>query len=219
MRKIKATFKAMFKTTSLAVLLCLWAPLASAGEGIPNSAAEQLQSTLAKLKTLEGEFVQTLFAEDGEQLQDSQGYFWLNRQGQYRWETQQPFAQLLIGDREQVVLYDPDLEQMNRRSLNDSERQTPLFLLSGSVSDLAELYEVSQDKSGFVLKPKASNQQAGFVSMNMAIKQGVVEQIKVLDGLGQTTQIQLLSSKLNQPIDPAKFVFSPPAGTDIIDEG
>lgn len=197
---------------------------ASAGEGIePASPLERLTLALTSLLTYQGHFDQRLNADDGELIQQSAGQFWLNKQGQYRWHTQSPFEQLLLGNKEQVILYDPDLEQMNRRKLTPQERQTPLFLLSGGGQDLNGSYDVTLVGGDFVLTPKDTSVGQGFVRLTLRMRDEgghkQVREIEVLDALGQTTLIQLSDTVFNGTITPDHFEFEPPAGTDIVDEG
>ncbi|WP_299975283.1 outer membrane lipoprotein chaperone LolA [uncultured Pseudoteredinibacter sp.] len=191
---------------------------AAAGESLSNSSpADELADHLRAISSLQGKFQQTLMADDGELLQESSGDFALSKKGQYRWETKDPFAQLLIGDKNALLLYDPDLEQLNRRRLTESEKQTPLFILSSPDLSIAEAYLVSKSEDTFRLLPKSVS--SSFVSMDIRFVAQVPVEISVLDSLGQTTQIRLLDIDVNQTIDSTVFEFEAPQGTDIIDEG
>ncbi len=181
------------------------------------SDADILSKRLLTIETLEGHFQQTLMADDGELLQESEGRFALNKKGQYRWETTLPFAQLLIGDKEYLQLYDPDLEQLNRRRLSEAERQTPLFILSSQELSLAENYRVEKRDDGFQLSPKTPS--SSFVTMDLRFENGLPSEIVVLDSLGQKTHIRLLETKANSDLEASQFEFDVPPGTDIIDEG
>lgn len=205
-------------TSIVATLSVLLMPaLSLAGEGVTDSAANALSKRLLAIESLQGQFQQTLTADDGELLQESAGHFALNQEGQYRWETTEPFAQLLIGDKQSLLLYDPDLEQLNRRRLSEAERQTPLFILSSQEKSLGDNYVVDVIDGGFQLKPKASS--SGFNKMNLLFSQNLPSEIIVVDSLGQKTHIRLLDTKANETIQPSTFNFEPPPGTDIVDEG
>ncbi|MBB6521596.1 outer membrane lipoprotein chaperone LolA [Pseudoteredinibacter isoporae] len=206
-------------TTSIVVAfgVFLMSALSSAGESVTSSAASDLSKRLLAIDSLQGKFQQTLTADDGELLQESAGDFALNKQGQYRWETKEPFAQLLIGDRESLLLYDPDLEQLNRRKLSEAERQTPLFILSSQERALDENYDVEMIEKGFQLKPKDSSNS--FSTMDLLFEANLPSEIIVLDSLGQKTHIRLIETQANQVLPPSMFSFEPPPGTDIVDEG
>jgi len=222
----RATYQDAWKITmnkqlavSLAFLFSLFfLNTVTAGESLSNTnPADELADRLRAISSLQGKFQQTLMADDGELLQESAGDFALSKNGQYRWETKEPFAQLLIGDKDSLLLYDPDLEQLNRRRLTDSEKQTPLFILSSPDLSIAEAYQVSKSEDTFRLLPKSVS--SNFVSMDIKFVAEVPVEISVLDSLGQKTEIRLLDIDVNQAIDPAVFEFEAPQGTDIIDEG
>lgn len=202
-----------------ATLLALLAIVGTsyAGEGAAIADAQLLSQRLLTIETLKGRFQQTLMADDGELLQESEGLFALNQKGQYRWETTLPFAQLLIGDKEFLQLYDPDLEQLNRRRLSEAERQTPLFILSSQELSLGDNYHVKKREEGFQLTPKAPS--SGFVTMDLHFDKGLPSEIVVLDSLGQKTHIRLIDTQANKSLAASQFEFNPPPGTDIVDEG
>ncbi|GAA6152666.1 outer membrane lipoprotein chaperone LolA [Pseudoteredinibacter isoporae] len=188
-----------------------------AGEGPVSSAASALSERLLAIDSLQGKFQQTLTADDGELLQESAGDFALNKQGQYRWETTEPFAQLLIGDKQSLLLYDPDLEQLNRRRLSDAERQTPLFILSSQDHSLSDNYHIETIEQGFQLKPKETS--SSFSKMDLLFDAELPSEIIVWDSLGQKTHIRLITSEANKTLPQSLFAFEPPPGTDIVDEG
>jgi len=192
------------------------------------AAAKELASNLQKLLTLQGGFEQTLVDEDGELLQQSSGTFILNREGHYRWETTQPFEQLLLGDNEEVQLYDPDLEQLTIRKLKAEEKNTPLTLLTGQVSDIQKLYIVQRSEKPeaqllqFTLLPRdvANNIKSLSISFSLIKDQSSKPQnVDVIDGLGQRTSINLIDTRWNEVLSLDAFDFKVPEGTDLINEG
>lgn len=191
-------------------------------------AAKELATKLQKLLSLQGGFEQTLVDEDGELLQQSSGTFILNRDGQYRWETTQPFEQLLLGDNEEVQLYDPDLEQLTIRKLKAEEKNTPLTLLTGQVSDIQKLYivkrseKVAEQLLQFTLLPRdaANNIKSLSISFSLLKAQSSKpKSVDVIDGLGQRTSINLIDTRWNEVLRRDAFDFKVPEGTDLINEG
>lgn len=191
-------------------------------------AAKELAAKLQQLLSLQGGFEQTLVDEDGELLQQSSGTFILNREGRYRWETTLPFEQLLLGDNEEVQLYDPDLEQLTIRKLKAEEKNTPLTLLTGQVSDIQKLYVVKRSEKPeeqllqFTLLPRdvANNIKSLSISFSLLKEQSAKPQnVDVIDGLGQRTSINLIDTRWNEVLSRGAFDFKVPEGTDLINEG
>lgn len=182
------------------------------------SPADDLVQRLASIERLRGEFTQTLFSENQDILQSSQGVYAVNRTGRYRWDTQSPFKQLLIGDEHKIYLFDEDLEQLTIRALSEQDKQTPLSLLSGDLSKLEDQYVVERNgQDSFVLKPKG-NWGANLKQFELKFIGPVLTSLSLLDGLAQKTVIEFKNSELNPHFDNSLFIFKPPEGTDIVDE-
>jgi outer membrane lipoprotein carrier protein len=144
----------------------------------------------------------------------------LKRPGQFRWQTDAPMEQLLVSDGKQVWLYDPDLEQVTIQALDQRLTHTPALLLSGDVSKISENFEIShQESSGvvdFVLKPKARDTL--FDNLRLSFRNGVINDMQLIDSVGQRTNILFAGVKMNAPLSASLFRFVPPAGTDIIQD-
>jgi hypothetical protein len=90
-----------------------------------------LRAFLAETVTLEARFSQVLLEADSAHAQVSEGSFYLHRPQRFRWDYESPAPQLVVADGEHLWLYDPDLEQVTVRRLDDGLSSTPAMLLSG----------------------------------------------------------------------------------------
>lgn len=207
----------MFKK-NLYALFSLMFILSLEVRGSSVSAVDDLVQRLDNIQRLQGEFTQTLFSEDQEILQSSQGTYAVDRAGRYRWDTQSPFKQLLIGDEQQLYLFDEDLEQLTIRTVSEQDKQTPLSLLSGDLSKLEDQYAVERNsRDSFELKPKGS-WGANLKQFELKFIGPVLTSITLFDGLAQKTVIEFKNSELNPHFNDSLFKFKPPEGTDIVDE-
>ncbi len=199
----------------LLLLFCLpaWAQQA-------DVAAERLAQLLAKAETLSGRFSQLSLDGSGTQLQESAGEMLLKRPGQFRWHTDKPMEQLLVSNGEKVWLYDPDLEQVTIRKLDPRQTHTPALLLSGDVSNISKNFTVTYKQMGevleFSLKPKAKDTL--FDHLQMTFRNDIINDMQLIDGVGQRTNILFSGIKMNQRVAAEQFTFSIPPGTDIIAE-
>lgn len=177
--------------------------------------ANELSQKLASLDGLSGQFQQTLHDAQGEVLQESSGKFLLKRPGLFRWETQDPFPQLLVSNLENIWLYDPDLEQVTIRTYDSRLSQTPALLLSGDVEQINEHYIVKKvSETKYELTPKGS--QDLFTVLVVVFEESQLSKMVLTDSLEQTTTFEFLQTQANPVIDLTQFEFTPPAGTDVI---
>lgn len=184
------------------------------------ASTQRLTGLLQKAETLTGRFSQLSLDGTGTQLQETSGEMTLKRPGQFRWHTDEPMEQLLVSDGKKVWLYDPDLEQVTIQTLDQRLTHTPALLLSGDVSTISENFEVSHKEAGevvdFTLKPKAKDTL--FDNLRLSFRSGVINDMQLIDSVGQRTNILFHGVKMNQPLKPGLFTFEIPEGTDVISE-
>ena len=151
---------------------------------------------------------------------ETAGELALKRPGLFRWHTDEPMEQLLVSDGKQVWLYDPDLEQVTIQSLDQRLTHTPALLLSGDVSQIRENFEITFKEGGsvvdFILKPKSKDTL--FDSLRLSFRNGVLNDMQLIDSIGQRTNILFMNVKMNEPLDNKQFSFEIPEGADVIQE-
>lgn len=183
-------------------------------------AVQRLTELLSKTQTLTGRFSQLTRDGSGTQLQESKGDMSMKRPGLLRWHTDAPMEQLLVSNGEKVWLYDPDLQQVTVQALDKRMTHTPALLLSGDVSKIRESFEISYKEGGnvvdFILKPKAKDTL--FDTLRLSFRDGVINDMQLIDSVGQRTNILFMGVKLNPSLDNAQFEFKAPAGVDVIED-
>ena len=203
-------------------LLCASVLLVALAPAHADQAAstKRLTGLLSQAETLTGRFSQLSLDGSGTQLQETSGELALKRPGQFRWHTDAPMEQLLVSNGEKVWLYDPDLEQVTIQKLDQRLTHTPALLLSGDVSTISENFEVSHKEAGdvvdFTLKPKAKDTL--FDNLRLSFRGGVINDMQLIDSVGQRTNILFTAVKANEPIPASKFKFDIPKGADVIQE-
>lgn len=183
-------------------------------------AVSRLTEMLNKAQTITGRFSQLTLDGSGTQLQETSGELSLKRPGLFRWHTDAPMEQLLVSNGEKVWLYDPDLQQVTIQTLDQRLTHTPALLLSGDVSKISENFEITHKEGGdvvdFILKPKAKDTL--FDTLRLSFRNGVINDMQLIDSVGQRTNILFLGIKMNQALDTAQFNFKVPEGADVIQE-
>ncbi|AEA84208.1 outer membrane lipoprotein carrier protein LolA [Stutzerimonas stutzeri] len=184
------------------------------------ASTKRLTGLLNQAETLTGRFSQLSLDGSGTQLQETSGELALKRPGQFRWHTDAPMEQLLVSNGKKVWLYDPDLEQVTIQELDQRLTHTPALLLSGDVSTISENFEVSHKEAGdvvdFTLKPKAKDTL--FDNLRLSFRGGVINDMQLIDSVGQRTNILFMGVKMNQPLKADLFTFEIPDGADVIAE-
>lgn len=185
-----------------------------------EAAVQRLTQLLNQAQTITARFSQLSLDGSGTQLQETSGELALKRPGLFRWHTDEPMEQLLVSDGKQVWLYDPDLEQVTIQSLDQRLTHTPALLLSGDVSQIRENFEITFKEGGsvvdFILKPKSKDTL--FDSLRLSFRNGVLNDMQLIDSIGQRTNILFMSVKMNEPLDDKQFSFDIPEGADVIQE-
>lgn len=180
----------------------------------------RLTKLLTQAQTITGSFSQLSLDGSGVNLQETTGKMALKRPGLMRWHTDPPLEQLLVSNGQKVWLYDPDLEQVTIQNLDQRLSQTPALLLSGDISKISESFSITHKEGGdivdFFLKPKAKDSL--FDTLRLSFRDGVINDMQLLDTIGQRTNILFREVKMNEPLDAAQFNFEVPPGADVIEE-
>ncbi|WP_122872322.1 outer membrane lipoprotein chaperone LolA, partial [Pseudomonas viridiflava] len=180
----------------------------------------RLTQLLENSRTLTARFSQLTLDGGGTQLQETTGEMALQRPGLFNWHTDAPQEQLMVSDGKKVSLWDPDLEQVTIKTLDQRLTQTPALLLSGDVSKISESFDITAKEAGgvidFVLKPKTKDTL--FDSLRLSFRNGIINDMQLVDSVGQRTNILFTGVKANEPIAASKFQFQIPKGADVIQE-
>ena len=191
-----------------------------AGQAYADAATARLSDLLGKAETLSGRFSQLTLDASGTHLQEATGQMELKRPGLFRWHTDAPLEQLLVSNGQQVWLHDPDLEQVTIQQLDQRLTHTPALLLSGDVSKIGENFTIEFKEAGdvvdFILRPKARDTL--FDTLRLSFRGGLINDMQLIDSVGQRTNILFMGVQLNQPLAAERFTFEIPAGVDVIQQ-
>ena len=203
------------------------APVAASAQQATSSLVQQL----AGLQRLTADFEQSTKTTNNKTVQKKgltaqhmnqtfKGVMKVERPGKFYWETTSPAKQTIVTTGKVVWIYDPDLQQAVRQSLDDQVANTPALLLSGNTSQIMDAYRVTQpdrSKLYYTLYPKQDD--GAFQSLTISFGANKTPTLMILqDSLGQTTYVRFSNIKVNPAIPASVFNFEPPKGTDIIDQ-
>lgn len=199
------------------IAVCLFAPLGLFAQTAEPSIT-RLEAFMSQLQSLESDFEQQLRDGQGRLIETSSGKFALHRPNRFRWDYLKPHPQTIVADGAKLWLYDPDLEQVTVRPLEQTLAGTPAMLLSGE-GDLQGSFRISKtEKRGQIewltLIPKRGD--TDFKSVKLGLRGNTLAAMELADKLGQTTVLEFINVQRNPKFDATRFVFTPPAGADVI---
>jgi outer membrane lipoprotein carrier protein len=202
-----------------ALLLVAAASLLAPAASRAADAVARVDTYLDSLASLSAQFVQVVQDRKGDVTDRASGTLSIARPNRFRWDYREPYAQTIVADGRKLWLYDPDLEQVTVRSLEQGLGATPAMLLSGS-GDVADAFTAGpvEQRQGLTwcrLLPKQHGSDFERVSLAFG-RQGELAAMELVDKLGQTTTIQFSAVKRATTLDESLFRFVPPAGADVI---
>ncbi len=198
-------------------------PVVHSAEPLPIAGVEagyqRVDRFMQGLTGLESSFKQVLRDSRGQVAEQSSGTLKVSRPDRFRWDYAVPHAQLIVSDGTRLWLYDPDLEQVTVRALDQSLAGTPAMLLSGggNLRDAFTVERVEQGGEGTFwvqLVPKRGD--TDFRRVRLGFRGDMLRFMELDDKLNQTTVLEFVDLKRNPPIDASQFAFKPPSGADVI---
>ncbi|MEK6731946.1 MAG: outer membrane lipoprotein chaperone LolA [Pseudomonadota bacterium] len=205
------------KQKMVAIVFLLWFQ----SIGFAQSAGSDLQNRLSSFTSMQANFSQTVVSDSGKILQKLTGKMAISRPGKFYWHVQKPMEQIIVTNGQQLWIYEPDLEQVTVRNLQEGISQTPVYLLTHSHAYLKNNFNISYDKhykdgNWFDLIPKQKNDLFGDIILGFYDDQ--LLQMQLDSSLGQHTVIRFTDVQINPKLDSIMFDFQAPAGVDVIDQ-
>ena len=207
----------------LIVLVLMFGSLASPARAADaaEEAAQRLRAALKNLDNISAEFKQTLLDEDKNIVQQSRGTMALQRPGKFAWIYTEPFEQRIIGDGNELWIYDVELEQVTVKPMDAGISNAPIMILmkQTDVTQQFDVSEVGQRKFLYwvELKPHASDLE--YSSIFIGLDDDSVRAMELQDQFGQSTQIVFENMRVGVVHNPATFKFVPPEGVDVFGVG
>jgi outer membrane lipoprotein carrier protein len=208
----------MFKRLLPAFLLLVLAVPAWAAD--TDTPVQRLRGFLARANTLQADFTQVQVDESGNPGKRSNGVFYLQRPGKFRWNYEKPYNQEIVSSGSKVWFYDKDLEQVTAKRLNEAIGSTPALLLSGEVA-LEQNFTIEKqtvDEGLYWLKLVPKSEESGFRYVLLGLEGDTLAGMELADNFGQLTRIYFSHVKTGVKINPSVFEFKPPAGVDVFEE-
>ena len=197
---------------SLVRSLCLCAAVLLGPPPVWADAGAELLERIDALGHLAADFTQAQYGPGGELLEQANGYVRLLRP-RFRWEVASPYPQVIVADAGELSVYDPDLEQVVVRPIDEALADTPLALLTRSTLALNADYQVSRLGEGaFSLRPRSDD--ALIAEVVLAFAEGQLRELIIRDSLGHRTDIAFSRFQDASVIESADFNLDLPPGVE-----
>jgi len=190
---------------------------AYAGDEKTSTGEVYLEKFLSKTQTLEANFQQTLRTREGEVLQQTEGKFYLNRPGKFRWDYKTPYQQVIVSDGERIWIYDVDLEQVTVQKQSAGLPSSPMALLQDS-SKLHQSFSVSpldEHDGVYRLKLESKTKDSDFTEIIVGVDVKGLRFMQLHDQFEQVTDIVFSEITTNANLAKEIFEFKAPEGVDV----
>ena len=176
-----------------------------------------LEDFLAKTQTLEANFEQTLRTHDGEVLQQTEGTFYLDRPGKFRWNYKEPYEQIIVSDGVRVWIHDVELQQVTVQKQTESLPSSPMALLEDSETLHKNFNVVPLDEQAGVyrLKLLSKTKESDFGEIVVGLDSKGLRFMQLHDQFEQVTDIVFSDVLTNTKLSKDVFEFIPPEGVDV----
>lgn len=188
-----------------------------------DAAVQRLRDFVAGVGSGRARFEQTVTTADGAGRKASSGRFEFQRPGRFRFDYERPYPQLVVSDGTRVWLHDPDLQQASVRRVDDALGASPAALLAGGSLERDFVLAPDPPRAGrdeqlawVRATPRADD--TGFAWIAVGLRAAVPERIEILDRFGQRTMLRLLDFEAGAAVAADRFAFTPPPGTDVVEQ-
>lgn len=187
------------------------------GEQPGSDAADALMARLEGLERFQASFTQTIRGARGELLERSSGTIRLLRP-LFRWDVDAPYPQTIVAAEGRLQVYDPDLEQLIVRPLDEALTDTPVALLTQDDLLLRDDYQITRlaDDAGDSYRLRPRDPEALFESIALHFGPDTLIGLDILDRLGQETRIRFAPGADAGALEAADFELEVPPGTDVL---
>ena len=201
-----------FKTWALVALFM-------SSPGLVMAQKHPLQSYIDGLQSFSANFVQEREEDHFFRVERAKGTFDLVRPGKMRWDYHEPDEQHIVVDGRHLWVYDIELQQVSVRPVSDIQGDIPLawLLFDEPIEQSYKIIDVGQRDglTWYNLQPKDAT---FFQSIEIGLKGDEMREVWMYQSTDNVTKVKFNQVRINQPISPRAFNFTPPQGTDLVGE-
>jgi outer membrane lipoprotein carrier protein len=200
-----------------AARLAVAALLALAAAAARADAVAALRDFVRQAQTGSATFTQTVTSPDGKRRKTSSGSFEFQRPNRFRFDYAKPFEQRIVADGAKVWIYDADLNQASSRPLGAALGQTPAAILAGGDIEIEFELQALPARDGLDWALATPRRNDGTIQeLRLGFRGKALAAIEIADSFGQRSLLNFGEMKVNVPLAPDRFAFTPPPGADVV---
>jgi len=184
---------------------------------------EGVETRYQSITSLSADFVQQSLFVGLDRRELSKGRVFFKKPGMMDWVYEEPEQQRFVADGKNLWFSQPALNQVTVADFKESfTSDLPVTFLLG-IGKLREAFNAGtacDTKEGTVIRLEPKQPDSNLQEFLLLVRKGDNTPLgaRVLDMAGNETSILFLSTKFNTQLSEDQFTFSPPKGTDIIDQ-
>lgn len=192
-----------------------------------DQVAAQIQSFYDRTRDVESDFFQTYVNKLYNKTERSHGHVFFRKPGQMRWEYAQPAGNLIVSDGTTLWVYEAEAHQAYRRPVTDSELPTALSFLTGTgrLADSFTFRLLDARRQGWAqgivleLRPRQPTPHYDRLVFYVDPQSYQVRRTLIIDPQGNRNRFDFSHMRYNRGVPPARFRWTPPRGTRVIEPG
>jgi outer membrane lipoprotein carrier protein len=181
---------------------------------------DRMNAYFQNTQSAQADIQQTVLDKQGHKTQQVTGHMKIQKPSKFRWDYDKPYVQVIVGDGENVWLFDPELNQVTVRPFSKALGSSPAALLAGGkeMERAFDIKDVSRkgELEWVVAIPKVN--ETGFERVFLGFKGDALMEMELHDSFGNKTLIQFTHLERNIKIPASVFKFVPPSGADVLRE-
>jgi chaperone LolA len=183
-----------------------------------GGAIEELQNFVNQSVSGQASFVQRVYDSTGALVQESSGDLRFSRPGKFKWHYFEPYEQLLVGDGDFLWVYDLDLMQVTRVSLDQALGSSPAALLYGSedIDSYFGLEALNSDGNLLRVRVIPYEESGLFERIEIGLTASIVRNMTLYDYFGQKTVIEFGQLSIPSNFNDDEFKFEVPDNVDVV---
>jgi len=190
----------------------------------PLELAQKLQARYEETRTMAADFKQSTSVPMTTRKRLGAGKVVIFKPGRIRWDYLTPDRQVLISDGKKVSMYLADSAQMMVQPVSQYINSDVTYAFFAGTGNIVRDFKVlPPERKGdanlraIKLVPKAEHPQVDYLHI-WVDENFMVRRLEIVDHFGSITDLVFSNITRNEPVSPDVFVFTPPLGTEIIEQ-
>ena len=190
----------------------------------PLELAQKLQSRYEETRTMTADFKQSTSVPMSTRKRLGAGRVVISKPGRIRWDYLTPERQVLISDGKKVSMYVANSAQMIVQPVSQYINSDVTYAFFAGTGNIVRDFKVmAPERQGDAslkavkLVPKSAHPQVDYLHIWMD-GNFMVRRLEIVDHFGSITDLSFSNISRNEPVSPEVFLFTPPLGTEIIEQ-